>query len=142
MIRKTLHLASRITALTGGELAGGIVMINKSIGLNPNHSAGMEEAAMLYAYAGDRQSDVTHLERSVRLNPVNRILNFYFSCALIHLAVGEHDGVVEWTGRALQAGRVSVCLVALRKAVRSFDSCLRWFQTSRLVALAGTSRSK
>jgi hypothetical protein len=37
--------------------------------------------------------------------------------------VGEHDGVIEWTGKALQAGRVSVCLVALRKAVRSFD---RW----------------
>jgi adenylate cyclase len=111
-----LRLASRITALPGDDLAGGIVMINKSIGLNPNHSAGMEEAATLYAYAGDRQSDVTQLERSVRLNPVNRTLNFYFSYALIHFVAGEHDGVIEWTGKALQAAPIHAGSLRYRAA--------------------------
>ena len=133
MIRKTLHLASRITALTGGELAGGIVMINKSIGLNPNHSAGMEEAAMLYAYAGDRQSDVTHLERSVRLNPVNRMLNFYFFFVLIHFVVGEHDWVIEWTGKALQAASFGLLdrLEEGRQVVRQLLALVPDFTISR-----------
>ena len=42
------------------------------------------------------------LERSVRLNPFNRTLDFYFAYALAHFVAGEHEAAVEWTGKALQ----------------------------------------
>ena len=80
---------SWIIALPGGDLSGGIALINKSIDLNPNNVAAREMAGMLYAYAGDKQSAITQLERSVRLNPINRTLNFYLAYALAHFFGGR-----------------------------------------------------
>jgi TolB-like protein len=97
-----LQQASWIIALPGGDLSGGIALINKSIDLNPNSASAREMAGMLYAYAGDKRSAIAQLERSVRLNPINRTLNFYFAYALAHFVAGEHEAAVEWTGKALQ----------------------------------------
>ena len=88
--------------MPGGDLSGGIALINKAIDLNPNNAAAREMAGMLYAYAGDKQSAIAQLERSVRLNPINRTLNFYFAYALAHFVAGEHEAAVEWTAKALQ----------------------------------------
>ena len=99
---EVLHWASWIIALPGGDLSGGITLINKSIDLNPNNAAALQKAGALYAYTGDKQSAVAQLERSVRLNPFNRTLDFYFAYALAHFVAGEHEAAVEWTGKALQ----------------------------------------
>jgi adenylate cyclase len=77
-----LQQASWIIALPGGDLSGGIALINKSIDLNPNSASAREMAGMLYAYAGDKRSAIAQLERSVRPNPINRTLNFYFASLL------------------------------------------------------------
>jgi adenylate cyclase len=99
---EVLHWASWIIALPGGDLSGGITLINKSIDLNPNNAAALQKAGCLYAFAGDKQSAVAQLARSVRLNPFNRTLDFYFGYALAHFVAGEHEAAVEWTGKALQ----------------------------------------
>jgi adenylate cyclase len=99
---EVLHWASWIIALPGGDLRGGITLINKSIDLNPNNAAALQKAGALYAFAGDKQSAVAQLERSIRLNPFNRTLDFYFAYALAHFVAGEHEAAVEWTGKALQ----------------------------------------
>jgi adenylate cyclase len=99
---EVLHRASWIIALPGGDLSGGIALVNKSIDLNPNNAAARERAGMLYAYSGDKRSAIAQLECSVRLNPINRTPDFYLSYALAHLVVGEHEAVVEWTEKALQ----------------------------------------
>ena len=52
---EVLHRASWIIALPGGDLSGGIALINKSIDLNPNNAAALQMAGVLYAYAGDKQ---------------------------------------------------------------------------------------
>ena len=49
-------------------------------------------ATELYAYAGDNQSAIAQLERSFRLNPINRTLSFhfaYFTYSLTHFVAGE-----------------------------------------------------
>jgi adenylate cyclase len=99
---EVLRQASWIIALPGGDLSGGIALVNKAIDLDPNSVAARERAGELYAYAGDKQSAIAQLERSVRLNPINRTLSFYFAYALAHFVASEHEATVEWTGKALQ----------------------------------------
>ena len=69
---EVLHRASCIIALPGGDLSGGITLINKSIEPQSEQRGRNANGGVLYAYAGDKQSAVAHLERSVRLNPLNR----------------------------------------------------------------------
>jgi TolB-like protein len=97
-----LYIASELTALPGGDLNGGIALINKSISLNPNSAAALQMAGRLYAYAGDKHSALVHLERSARLNPHDRKAPLYFGYALAHFVAGEHEASVEWTGKALR----------------------------------------
>jgi adenylate cyclase len=99
---EVLRQASYIIAMPGGDLTGGIALANKAIDLDPNNVAAPEMAGLLYAYAGDKQSAVAHLERSVRLNPINRTLAFYFAYALAHFVAGEHEAAAEWMAKALQ----------------------------------------
>ncbi len=91
-----------IIALPGGDLNGGIALINKAIGLNPNNAFALLSAGHLHAYAGDKQSAIAHLERSVRLNPLGGIFPFYVGYAVAHFVAGEHEAAVEWTGKSLQ----------------------------------------
>ena len=102
MIQRYCAGRAVIIALPGGDLNGGIGLINKAIDLNPNNAAALQTAGLLHAYAGDTQSAIAQLERSVRLNPVNRTVDFYIAYVLAHFVAGEYEAVVEWTGKALQ----------------------------------------
>jgi TolB-like protein len=121
---EVLRMAGYVIALPGGDLSGGIALINKSIDLNPNSAVTLELAATLYAYAGDKQSAVALLERSVRLNPINRSLDFYFAYALAHFVAGEHEASVAWTGKALQRTPNFVAALRYRAASLGLLGCL------------------
>jgi adenylate cyclase len=99
---EVLLIAAQITALPAGDPTGGLALIDKAIGLNPNDAFGMATAAYLHAYAGDTRTATAYLERAGRLNPLNRSAFFYFVHALAHFVAGEHEAVVEWTAKALQ----------------------------------------
>ena len=53
-----LRLAGYLIALPGGDLAGGIALINKSIELNPNSAIALQTVGSLYAYAGDKRNAI------------------------------------------------------------------------------------
>jgi TolB-like protein len=108
-----LHIAADITALPGGDLSGGIALINRSIDLNPNDAAALDKAAALHAYAGDTKVSISYLERSGRLDPLNRN---YFVYALAHFVAGEHEAVVAWTAMALQQQRNHAAALRYRAA--------------------------
>jgi tetratricopeptide (TPR) repeat protein len=91
-----------VIALPGGNLSTGISLINRSIELNPSNAAALQRAAMLNAYAGDKQLALAPLERSDRLNPLARTIDFYFAYALVHFAVGEFEPAADWASKALQ----------------------------------------
>ena len=108
-----LDIAADITALPGGDLSGGIALINRSIDLNPDNAAALDQAAALHAYAGDTKVAISYLERSGRLDPLNRN---YFVFALTHFVAGEHEAVVEWTAMALQQERNHAAALRYRAA--------------------------
>ena len=96
-------IASCIIALPGGDLSGGIALINRSIELNPNSASALQRAGLLHAYAGDKQLAIAQLERSVRLYPLSRALvEFYSSYGLAHFVAGEFEPAADWTGKAVQ----------------------------------------
>ena len=97
-----LHPAGYLIALSGGDMAGGIAVVNKSIELNPNSAIALQTVGSLYAYAGDKGNAIACLERSVRLNPVDRSLDFYLGHALAHFVAGEYEATIEWTGELLR----------------------------------------
>jgi adenylate cyclase len=113
---EVLRIAAFITALPGGDLGGGIALINKAIGINPNSAYAIGMAGQLYAYAGDKQLAITHLERSIRLNPLSRHGILYFWYALAYFVAGEYDAVVEWTGKAQRENPVSGPILRYRAA--------------------------
>jgi adenylate cyclase len=118
-VREMIHLAQTAVALDsnnpevlwwaawiisgpGGDRSSGIALVNKAIDLDPNNVAAREMAAELYAYAGNKEAAIAQLEHSIRLNPVNRTLSFYFAYVLTHFVASEYEATVEWSGKALQ----------------------------------------
>jgi TolB-like protein len=98
-----LYHASLIIALPGGDLSGGITVINRSIELNPNSASALQRDGLLHAFAGDKQLAIAQLERSVSLYPAARALvEFYSSYGLAHFVAGEFEPAADWTSKAVQ----------------------------------------
>jgi adenylate cyclase len=97
-----LRIAGNITALPGGDLSGGIALLDRSISLNANNAFALSTAGALYAYAGDTKTAISLLQRSGRLNPLDPFARFYLSYALVQFVAGDHEAVVEWTEKALR----------------------------------------
>jgi adenylate cyclase len=99
---EVLRNAGWILALPGGDLSGGIRLINRSIELNPNSAHALQTVAVLNGFAGDTQSAIAQLEQSARLNPVNLTIDFYLAYAISHFVAGQYEAVVEWTAKLLE----------------------------------------
>jgi adenylate cyclase len=99
---EVLYRAGYLIALSGGDMAGGIAIVNRSIELNPNSAIALQTVGALYAYAGDKQTAIACFERSVRLSPLDRSLDFYLGHALAHFVAGEYEANIEWTGELLR----------------------------------------
>jgi adenylate cyclase len=128
---EVLWNASWLIALPGGDLSGGITLIRKSIDLNPNNAAALQRAGEMYAYAGDKQLAINYLERSVRLNPLNLTLSYYFAYVLIHFVAGEFEAAVEWAAKALE--KVPNHAASLRYGAASFGLLGRVTEGRQLV---------
>ena len=108
---EVLAIAGKITATIGGDLSGGIALLDRSLELNPNSATSLAAAALLQTYSGDTGAAISLLDRAVRHNPLDRyrLCNVYM---ITYFAAGEYERVVEWSARALE--RVPHSAVALR----------------------------
>jgi adenylate cyclase len=97
-----LRLAGWILALPGGDLSGGIRLLNRAIELNPSSAHILQTAALLNAFAGDTELAIAQLDRSARLDPVNLTIDFYLTHAISRLVRGQFEAVVEWTAKLLE----------------------------------------
>jgi adenylate cyclase len=97
-----LRGAGSLIALAGGDMAGGIAIVNKSIELNPNSAIALQTLGSLYAYAGDKEAAIACFESSVRLSPLDRSLDYYLGYAMAHFTSGDYEATIEWTGEMLQ----------------------------------------
>jgi hypothetical protein len=69
---------------------------------NPNSANALRQAGSLHAYAGDTRATLDHLARADRLNPLEGGLSHNLGCALAYFVAGEHESVIEWTGKILR----------------------------------------
>ena len=99
---EVLEIASQITATIGGDLRGGVALLNRSLELNPNNAAALAQAAALQAFSGDTAAAISLLDRSVRHNPLDRNYRLCIGYVLTYFVAGEYEHVVEWTEMALR----------------------------------------
>ena len=86
---EVLEIAGQITALIGGDLRGGIVLLDRSIELNPNNAIALAGAASLQAFSGDTAAAISLLDRSVRHNPLDRNYRLCMGYMLAYFVAGE-----------------------------------------------------
>ena len=106
-----LEIAGAVTA-SGGDLRGGIGLVDRSIELNPNNAIALASAGALQAFSGDTAAAISLLNRSVRHNPLVRNYRVCSGYVIAYFVAGEYERVVEWSGKALQ--EVPHSAIALR----------------------------
>jgi adenylate cyclase len=99
---EVLRLAGWILALPGGDLSGGIRLVNRAIELNPNSYHALQTLALLNSFAGDTELAIAHLDRAARLDPVNLSIDFYLTHAICRFVTGRFEEAVEWTAKLLE----------------------------------------
>ena len=99
---EVLYRAGYLIAQPGGDMAGGIALVNKAIELNPNCAIALQVVGSLYAFAGDKQNAIACLESSTRLDPRYPSLDLYLGYAIAHFVAGEYEATIEWTGELLR----------------------------------------
>jgi adenylate cyclase len=115
---EVLAIAGEITARIGGDLSGGIALLNRSLELNPNSANALALAAGLQAYSGDTAAAISLLDRSTRHNPLDWNYGVWITYMIIHFVAGEYERAVEWSAKALQ--ELPHSTVALRYRAASF----------------------
>jgi adenylate cyclase len=61
-----LHTAGFLTSHAGGDLDGGLALIERSLALNPNSARALATAGQMYAYAGDIDRALAYAERAAQ----------------------------------------------------------------------------
>jgi tetratricopeptide (TPR) repeat protein len=100
---EVLAIAGEITARIGGDVSGGIALLDRSLELNPNNAGALATAAVLRAYSGDTAAAISLLDRSARHSPVNWTSGLFFAYMITYFVAGEYERAVEWSARVLQA---------------------------------------
>jgi adenylate cyclase len=99
---EVLAIAGEITARIGGDLSGGIALLDRSLELNPNNAGALTTAAALRAFSGDTAAAISLLDRSARHNPLDWNYRLCSCYTITYFVAGEYERVVEWSARALQ----------------------------------------
>jgi adenylate cyclase len=99
---EVLAIAGDITAPIGGDLSGGMALLDRSLELNPNNAHALAAAAFLRANSGDTGAAISLLDRSARHNPLDWNYRLCSSYTFTYLVAGEYERAVEWSAKALQ----------------------------------------
>ena len=139
-----------LIALPGNDFGGGMALIEKAIGLNPNSANAFRVAGLLHAYAGDTRAALDRLMLADRLNPIEGGTSHNLGYALAYFVAGEYHSVIEWTGKilrdrpnylpALRYRAASFGLLGrLDEGRQVFDRFSNWFRRSRSLGFASIS---
>jgi len=90
-------------AFLGGELDLGLALTERALALNPNLAVGWQASGWIRAYIGDPETAVQHLERGMRLSPLDsQMSQLQVATALALRCAGRYDEAASWSVRALQ----------------------------------------
>jgi adenylate cyclase len=113
---EVLAIAGEITARIGGDVSGGIALLDRSLELNPNNAVALSKAAVLQAFSGNTAAAISLLDRSARLNPLNWNSGVFITYTITYFVAGEYERAVEWSARALQEMSYSILTLRYRAA--------------------------
>jgi len=100
---EVLVVASLVIGLPGGDLIEAIDLVDRALALNSNSAEAWAMSGMLYAYMGEPGTALEHLDRSVRLCPMNLWVNWQCAAfARAHLEAGRHEDALVWIERGLR----------------------------------------
>jgi len=85
-----------------GDIKTGVALVDRSLLLNPNLAVAWQRSGWLRIYAGDCELAIEHLNRAMRLNPLDPLMHLAQSAmAFGHFLLGDVDEASAWAERAL-----------------------------------------
>jgi TolB-like protein/Flp pilus assembly protein TadD len=89
-------------AYLGNEVEAGAAYIDRALVLNPNLAASWNASGWVRMYLGESASAIEHLERAMRLSPLDPLTYFASTgMAFAHAFAGRYDEAISWATKAL-----------------------------------------
>jgi TolB-like protein len=107
--------AAFVIGLPGGDLSGGIALVDRAHTLNTNSEEAWAVSGGLRSFAGQIEIALSHLERSRRLNPFVTMFQ-HTGFALATFVAGNYDETVNRTSDGLSRNPTHVVLLRYRAA--------------------------
>jgi TolB-like protein/Tfp pilus assembly protein PilF len=99
---EVVAIAAIILGLPGDDMETGLALVEKAISLNRNNAEAFRMGSFLYAFKGDVDRAVEHLQQVERLNPLDASLAGNVTYPIAYFGVGDHEKVVDCTARILR----------------------------------------
>jgi len=113
---EVLSMGAFMIAHLRGDIERGIELVRRALSLNPNSPFAFQVSGQLSAYLGDTVTALNHLERCMRCDPNSVALGRNYAFAIAYFAAGQHELVLNATGRALAEGAGSASIFRIRAA--------------------------
>ncbi len=114
---EALWMAGRTIAALSARKGEALDLIQRSIALNPNSARAWWAHGIVHAYLGRRDTAISYLERSQRLNPLDMSGHAYWTAmAVAHFFVGSFAEAMEASGAAIRSWPRSTQALRLRAA--------------------------
>jgi TolB-like protein/class 3 adenylate cyclase len=86
-----------------GDVDGGIALIEKALWLNPNLASAWFLGGFLRVWNGDPDGALEHLERAMRLSPLDpELYRMQAGMAVAHLFAGRFDSASSWAEKSFK----------------------------------------
>jgi TolB-like protein/Flp pilus assembly protein TadD len=119
----------------GGDIEAGLALIDRALVLNPNLAAAWSASGTLRTNLGDSALAIEHLERAMRLSPLDPLTFFMRTfAAFAHFLAGRHDEA--WPLAETACREQPHYLTAMRVAAASNAAAGRLDEARRHVARA------
>jgi tetratricopeptide (TPR) repeat protein len=90
-------------AFVGGELEEGLMYVDRALTIDPNLSMAWHSSGWLRLYLGDHETAIAHLDRAVRLSPLDlEVYGMEGARSYAFLFLGRYDQAAASAERALQ----------------------------------------
>jgi TolB-like protein/DNA-binding winged helix-turn-helix (wHTH) protein len=128
-----LARAAHAISAVGGDVEGGVSLIERAIQLNPHLTAAWYVSGWIMLFLGKPEAAIQHLQRAIELNPYDRLVfKIHSAMAYAHFFSRRYDAAVASAGEALR-DRPNY-LTALRVASASHGLGGRHIEGRRLMA--------
>ena len=85
-----------------GDIKNGLALVDRALLLNPNLAVAWQRSGWLRIYAGDCELAIEHLNRAMRLNPLDPLMHLAQSAmAFGYFLLGDVDEASAWAESAL-----------------------------------------